>query len=93
MTKRKWTDRPWSAIHLGRNTWVIECADGLIASVEHWSSAVDKADAHLIAAAPDLYEALEASTKQLEQLGVKGGQIIRNLSAMSKARGETNAQD
>jgi hypothetical protein len=82
--RRQWTQGPWSALHLGRNAWIIECDDGIVASVEHCSSAVDKADAHLIAAAPDLYEALEYVYESGD--GERARAMMK--AALAKARGD-----
>lgn len=38
-----------------------------VASINHWEGDADKANAHLIAAAPDLLEALKAASAELAQ--------------------------
>ena len=47
------------------------------------------ANAHLIAAAPDLYEALEANVDAMDNLGISGGAMDAARAALAKARGES----
>lgn len=83
MSERKWTPGPWSVKH-DRG---IRAADG--ACVASTYVAAPLADAHLIAAAPDLYEALERSVKAWTDDVDRMGPMIRQaLAALAKARGE-----
>lgn len=55
----KYTPAPWEAERMDSGRWLI-CADAeVMAVMEPWSPDVDEADARLIAAAPDLLEALK----------------------------------
>ena len=51
----------------------------------------DKADAHLIAAAPEMFEALETLLAEIESQGEHGDQQNKTLilKAIKKARGES----
>jgi hypothetical protein len=98
------TKAPWS--HLG---WIITGGDGsTVARIVPWDSSgtrdEDIANARLIAAAPDLLEALEgmiiALRKQARLAHVAGGDVylsedngdvwIKARAAIAKAKGETN---
>ena len=62
MSERKWTPGPWKWADDRDKTGLIYLTGVLIA--EHtdgtpWGDDMDRANAHLIAAAPELYEALE----------------------------------
>ena len=46
-----------------------------------------EANAHLIAAAPELYEALEMASIMLEKAGIGSGVVLAR-AALSRARGE-----
>ena len=98
MTERKWTPGPWyvsnmSEIFHGDDCNLADC----------WSVHADidedecEANAHLIAAAPDMYDALESAEESIATfIGVHGyptdsgaGEILRQVSAaLAKARGE-----
>jgi hypothetical protein len=82
MTERKWTPGPWSIgsdLTFGPNGWGV----GVIVAANTGDTI---ADAHLIAAAPDLYEALDAlyesDTPPDFELWMKA------KAALAKARGE-----
>lgn len=93
MTERKWTPGPWSAMDGG---WV-EAGDGdPIAMINDngLSNSTFKEDvpnAHLIATAPDLYEALLELRKWMGPCGIDH-EIDAAMSAadaaIAKARGE-----
>jgi len=97
MTERKWTPGPWDAMATG---W-IEAGDGdpiaLINDSGLPNSIFDEdlPNAHLIAAAPDLYEALEWLSDAVLALGRldDSGHILNAINkadvALAKARGET----
>ena len=85
MTERKWTPGPWG---------IIGGSDGV-----EWDIYVDgpttgydgdyqnHADAHLIAAAPDLYEALEDAVSLLDLAGYS---TKDHCKALAKALGRAN---
>jgi hypothetical protein len=100
----KWTPRPWcwytsnSYNRLGQDgsyneiLYAVKYKDGVV-GIE-WKN---KADAHLIAAAPDLYEALQVAEESIVTfMGVHdypmesgAGQILEQVkAALAKARGE-----
>lgn len=58
MTERKWTPGTWFAAEDSEGFWVID-SDGYRVGSADAASHNPKANAHLIAAAPDLYEALD----------------------------------
>ena len=91
MVEKKWTPGPWFACHpkdLGMtvakldSTWVVKC-DELVGPGEH--------DANLIAAAPDLVEALENLVDVVYGVGGTNPDA-HNMAraALAKAYGETN---
>ena len=95
MTERKWTPGPWEAdgCFIDANRCMEQVCNTL-SSV----NGRNFADARLIAAAPDLYEALESAEESIATfMGVHGypmdsgaGDILRQVSAaLAKARGET----
>ena len=88
----KWTPGPWhvagkQTIKAGRDRWIGKA---------NWNNG--EANAHLIAAAPDMYEALKVAEEALCDLGVCqgpdckepacSGVLMRVRAAMRKARGE-----
>lgn len=80
MTERKWTPGPWRIDS-------DDCGNVDVISVDDWVVA-EKAgnDAHLIAAALDLYEALEDALDWHD--GEDNETIAKWRSALAKARGE-----
>lgn len=111
MTEPNWTPGPWAVDDMGAAQQpVIRSDDGLcVASVgnaEPWSKAKHRwlADAHLIASAPTLFEALEAFVEfagsEIIEEGCRGKSdpgcpscmaikvVDRARSALAKARGE-----
>ena len=55
----------------------------------HRDAASLEANAHLIAAAPDLYEALELMTREIvERHDITIGTMVKAHAALAKARGE-----
>ena len=94
MTERKWTPGPWVADTTDPSDVVIWCAnEEFVANVgggrvQPASVAfdADAHNAHLIAAAPDLYEALEACKVFCDSDGMVNGVNVR--AALAKARGE-----
>ncbi|WP_445157622.1 hypothetical protein [Halomonas sp. E14] len=48
----------------------------------------DAANAHLIAAAPELYEALEAARSDMKKGGISTATMRKVVDALAKARGE-----
>lgn len=104
MGKRNWTTGPWSAdpntLHNGDEIWVgPDNGDGsVIAAVWPWGddevgTGEREANAHLIAAAPELYEALAKAAKILDrnfmEVGGDGNDVLDEAkAALAKARGE-----
>ena len=93
MTERKWTPGPWEASDKGFHPYPYVC--GPEDDYEHGKDRPVVAylvgmntphNAHLIAAAPDLYEALEDAMYELQGYGYRDD--ARILAALSKARGE-----
>lgn len=85
----EWTPRPWAvayddhngqAVVSGEHTEVCTCWHHSVGSLEKQM----RRNAHLIAAAPDLYEAL----RRLEKNGHRQATWDFALKAMAKARGE-----
>ena len=86
----KFTSGPWSkraiaaalrAAHKHDGGWIDELGDG--------ENMPDEDDAHLIAAAPEMYEAVETALECLENKGFARAYVedlLRN--ALRKARGE-----
>lgn len=105
MTKRKWTSGPWTVEYKYGTTRLV--ADGEVTMCDEtyypWTPE-NNADWHLIAAAPDLYEALKFTMKTLDRV-TDDKSLLSNLtmedamfvdtalvnarSALAKARGET----
>lgn len=96
MSDVKWTPGPWHADTAGR-PMVARVGDFHIRSdSEHPSVQTERPDANLIAAAPELYEALKAIVNKTSRgldLGMKVAdlwdEIIEAERAMAKARGES----
>lgn len=85
-----WTKGPWvvETNNFG-NTFVRVAHGGQVVSP------INKANAHLIASAPDLYEALSEARAQIDYLHEKfketgtGNSVLAKIdAALSKARGE-----
>ncbi|NIH74463.1 hypothetical protein FHV99_001670 [Ochrobactrum sp. P20RRXII] len=103
MSKTKFTPGPWEA---GRadvasivdgvdSKWIYGggeyCAIASGRVTGSWETVM--ANAHLIAAAPELYEALEASNEKIRTLLFDGDDhplVSANKAALAKARGETH---
>ncbi len=96
MSETRWTAGPWhvtSTMH----GWDIETDDDLIAMVPCavGNNSALSADAHLIAAAPDLAEALEACETALRYWmhwgpphAETGDALFKASAALAKAKGE-----
>lgn len=81
----KWTPGPWVVTKDGKNVCGKPDNDGMKPSVARYTND----DSHLIAAAPDLYEALDNLLRVHECDGgtkYHAGDIAR--AALAKARGE-----
>lgn len=96
MTERKWTEGPWVALpydDIGDEVAIHKFDGEYVASVDCdgcfdvLSGPVITANAHLIAAAPDLYEALEGIITAME--GIGHGPFEAERAALAKARGES----
>jgi len=109
MTERKWTPGPWvrdcwdilgdAQRHGGGTGAVCEAAYPSGTDDKYWSSGEAGANAHLIAAASDLYEALEevldglgflsGGDHELEGLGISEERGAEIRATLAKARGKT----
>ena len=91
-----WTPGPWFRCgpeNDSKSGWFVEVAPKRAISVEGRTAAEAEANAHLIAAAPDLYEALLEARKTVQCLVDEGyagyaGQRARIDAALAKARGD-----
>src|SRR5690554_4939482 len=92
----KWTPGPWVAHNAGSHwnnpaieNWVIHWSDYGECVVDH---VYEKSDAYLIAAAPDLYEALDDLRSSCKALGLDRDlhqELYNARAALAKARGES----
>lgn len=105
MSETKWTPGPWEISSNFTGPLVISPAgkkDDAIAYVFGETFRQVQEDARLISAAPDMAEALQASTKLIDSILIASGeamietfvqklaaQIGTNRAALAKARGET----
>ena len=94
MTESEHTQGPWNAPLLNGETtglvWADEPYGGVIASVHQLAKkdfGTTTANAHLIAAAPDLFDALEMAVDYTNCMHPEIGGCIR--AAIAKAKGET----
>lgn len=89
--ERKWTPGPWS---ISTENDVCAQIDGEYHAVCtdqfcYAPASEQKANAHLIAAAPDLYEALDKVNRWFNGSENELGMILREaVAALAKARGE-----
>jgi len=99
MTKKKWTPGPWGYAEYysgARNEYGVGPSEfDTVAHVRHGSDDIAgscKANAALIAAAPDLYEALkrmESHFRMLQpEMDEPGSVMFQARAALKKARGE-----
>lgn len=94
MSELKATPGPWEYVKLSHGSVYIRSlkdgADGYLADVFLSRPGECKANARLIAAAPDLYESLSSALELLEAISPLEGDVERKArSALAKARGET----
>lgn len=83
MSERKWTPGPWAV----RDARGIRGANGECVASTYCAAPAE--DAHLIAAAPDLYEALKRAAMWIEAGNDRTGPVLRQCyAALDKARGE-----
>jgi len=95
MTKPNWTPGPWKIGSRYTENGVYDKAGNLIANTHSSHRNFDRenqiaeqnANAHLIAAAPDMYEALEDIIGDTE-FGCHRASYIKARAALAKARGE-----
>jgi hypothetical protein len=88
MSERKWTQGPWAWKH--DNLWEMIADDIRGDLVMKTSGVENEYDLDLIAAAPDLYEALDLAMYYLAGNGYldDDGPMPSIISALAKARGE-----
>lgn len=102
--ERRWTPSPWHVVPYGDGDSLVICSDEqgdwrIAFLATHGGSASSwrkiQADARLIAAAPELYEALAEARLQIEYLHDKfqatgsGESVLAKIDAtLKKARGE-----
>jgi hypothetical protein len=79
MSERKWTPGPW---FVGKDLSIGPNGQGVSVIVAACDYDHADANAHLIAAAPDLYEALEDAALALEAAGLS---CHRQFTALAKA--------
>ena len=85
----KWDDTVWDYDREEQAPWLVTERDD--ARVLWGEVKCSEPNAHLIAAAPDLYEALEALVLAQETAGTDGREADRRraaIAALKKARGE-----
>ena len=95
MDEHKWTQGPWiaSAPMTGIGHMVCKLSSSWCVKSYQKPSTDASPDAHLIAAAPELYEALEEAAKVLkyvvEEYRGYAELLHKSNAALAKARGET----
>jgi hypothetical protein len=98
MTDKKWTPGPWGLISDADDDWGLWSVHNAKNPLDHVCDVADYPNARLIAAAPDLYDALEVAEESIvafaEGVGVYGYSgasdvLVQVRAAMAKARGET----
>lgn len=96
MTETKFTPGPWDVEEMPSGRVTVTAGQFFICGDENSYGVID-ANAHLIAAAPELYEALETAIEEIKHLrklaGDNGAMIddtdfVEGIAALSKARGE-----
>ncbi len=97
MSEKKWTPGPWSVCNMTSWCCVDHAEWGTTVAEIGENDETGLANAHLIAAAPELYEALQAMIDLQENATPFGGEIYRDRvdrvfdqcrAALAKARGE-----
>ena len=97
MAETKFTEGPWRvlppSVGVDLNWHVTDNGDTFVAHVYGFGHSVDeqsKINAHLIAAAPDLYEALTQAGDYISSLDFIGDEnvVAAITAALAKARGE-----
>ena len=79
---------PASDLKFENGNWDAACDNPrIIHDISHKPTSTDMANAHLIASAPELYEALKETLAIAERNEV-GGYAVRARAALSKARGD-----
>ena len=86
------TPGPWVYERRGDKFVVGKRGEGAFIRIDEFSPEIDEADARLIAAAPDLLEALERAVAEFEQwmprsLGYEFTHLPKMRAAIAKARG------
>ena len=85
MNEQKHTPGPWHVVESAAGTTVKSDREGPIASV--WGNADNTATAALIAAAPDMYEALQALATECRIFGASPRLTNAAFAALAKAEG------
>jgi hypothetical protein len=92
LSETKFTPGPWSLTKTRYGIWVVENNGRLITSLANHDFAYEHEQnnyAHLIAAAPELYEALEKlRDRYVQVIGNEGIECYVAKAALAKARGE-----
>jgi len=90
VSETKWTPGPWEVID---DYWIVGPDGGIAEAFHNLYDGTEAANAHLIASAPDLYEALSMARDRLSEL--QGGEDAITQSVigladcvMRQARGE-----
>ena len=93
MAETPWTKGPWAVSDLPGGSLCVDATvdlpDGgkigrVICQWDYWHTHIE--DARLIAAAPDLYEALEAMVETFN--AYQGSEITHARAALARARGD-----
>jgi len=93
MSETKWTPAPWEYVKLSHGSVyirsLVDGVDGYLADVFLSRPGECKANARLIAAAPELYEALLGAIDLIEIMSpIEGDEVRKGRAALAKARGE-----
>ena len=92
--EKKWPSRPWG-LSEGVNVWVMAGSLHVATIPRAMDGDWSRANAHLIAAAPELYEALEAMTSfakaKLDDPSRAGEMMLfqKSEATLAKARGQS----
>lgn len=93
MSETKWTPGPWTPQKLRNGQQVVLCESGFpVCRISRWAKESDAAEARLIAAAPDLYDALSDAIEVLalhvqEGDGIASPVMDNARAALAKALG------
>ena len=82
------TKGPWAHVETDVGQIVVEDVNGWICEMAKWEGQDNRANAHLIAAAPDMLEALNECLEAFAELGIDATlPVLHARAAIKKARG------